>query len=268
MARRERLDKNSGEVEKTHETQMNQPLITVVTPTTGNKTLEQAIHSVQAQTYQNIQHLIVIDGQYPDAEQIVSRFQTVDVVRLPYPTGTNRFNGHRIYGASGFLAKGEYLAFLDEDNWFESNHIDSLYSVIQAGNTWAYSLRKIFDQSGKFICHDDCESLGKWPTVMSPEDFLIDVNCYLLPRQWALNTSYLWYRKFREPGQMEVDRVLLKALKLLELSFDCTFQYSTCYRTGNTQNSVTSNFFLKGNQQMLELYKGTLPWKKDKLRNV
>ena len=52
------------------------------------------------------------------------------------------FNGHRIYGASVFLGKGEFYCFLDEDNWGDANHIDSLLQGIKRGFYFAFSFPK------------------------------------------------------------------------------------------------------------------------------
>ena len=43
-------------------------------------------------------------------------------------------------------------------------------------------MRNIVDGEHRFLCRDDCESLGKWPSVLHPEDLFIDVNCYFLPK--------------------------------------------------------------------------------------
>ena len=50
------------------------PLVTVVTPTTGAPYLRQAIESVKNQTYDNIQHLVFIDGQ-PKGRVICSEYK-------------------------------------------------------------------------------------------------------------------------------------------------------------------------------------------------
>ena len=93
-----------------------QPLVTVVTPTTCDRSVLRAIQSVADQTYDTIQHLVVIDN--PDAPVEIRdaiRQYNVDVIELPYATGKDRFIGHRIIGASTFLGKGDYFCFLDED---------------------------------------------------------------------------------------------------------------------------------------------------------
>ena len=39
-------------------------------------------------------------------------------------------------------------------------HVESLVDVLRKGHQWAFSLRRIVDQEGKFICLDNCELLG------------------------------------------------------------------------------------------------------------
>ena len=45
-------------------------------------------------------------------------------------------------------------------------------------------------------------------------------------------------------------------------TFDTTYEYSLNYRVGNREDSVKKEFFLNGNQSMIEKYNGKLPWKK------
>jgi len=236
------------------------PLVTVITPTTGAIYLRQAIESVKAQTYGNIQHLIVVDGIYASAKSILDDYSDIDVVYLPYSTGIDKYLGHRIYGASIYLARGEFICFLDEDNWFDCNHVESLFEVIIQGNTWAFSFRKIFDKDGSYVCNDDCESLGKWSSVIDDRDYLVDVNCFFLPKDIAIQTSPLWYSKAKEIGVSAADRSLTYVLRENKLTYDTNKQYTLNYRAGNTESSVKKDFFIEGNKKMLEKYNGKLPW--------
>ncbi len=240
------------------------PIVTVITPTTGAKYLEECIKSVNSQTYQNLQHLVVVDGACHSEKvaQILHRTETdkVDLLTLPYPTGVDRFNGHRIYGAMTYLCKGDYIAFLDEDNWYEPSHIESLVDTIMRGPQWVFSLRKIVDTDGVFVCNDDCESLGLWQSCLG--DYFVDVGCYFFPKTLALKLSPFWYRKAREPGVIEVDRMLMHALRTTGLTGDTTGQYTLNYRAGNTERSVKKDFFLQGNEQMKNKYHGKYPWRK------
>ena len=245
--------------------------VSVITPTIGGPFLDKCIQSVRNQTYKNIEHLIVVDGRsrWEQADEILKAAEFPNganehVCVLPYPTGINRYNGHRVYGAATYFADGDFHLWLDDDNELEPNHIESLVNLVTSkGLHWAFSFRKIIDKESNVLCLDDCESLGLWPSILHPEDFFVDVNCYFVQKEVAVRMSPVWYRKFREPGQMEIDRAIAHTLMAKEnkLKFDCTRDYTVKYRVGNTGLSVQADFFLQGNKAMLERYNNKLPWK-------
>jgi hypothetical protein len=187
---------------------------------------------------------------------------TVETILLPSPVGMDRWNGHRMYGAGTFLAAGEYVMFLDDDNTVDPDHIESLLSVIDDRTSWAYSLRKIVDQQGKFLCNDDCESLGRFNTVMNQQDHLVDVNCYFLRKNLAIQLAPVWYRKAREPGVMEVDRALIKVLLDNKVPGAETGKYTVNYAVGGNALSVSPEFFTRGNAEMQRRFAPGFPWRK------
>src|SRR5262249_12098476 len=139
--------------------------VSVLTASIGNPMLAQTIASVQAQTYPFIDHIIVADGpEYHDRVRALlpqNPRYPVHLLSLPFNVGGGGYLGHRIYAALPFLANGRFVTIVDEDNWFEPDHISALMAKITAGGLdWAYSLRKIVDSDGHFIANDDCESLG------------------------------------------------------------------------------------------------------------
>lgn len=247
--------------------------VTVITATTGNPLLLKCIQSVGQQTHSDVQHLIFVDGDRPDAVDIINKAKLMydtyrksnphqlDIVQLPYSIGKDRWNGHRIYAAGSYVAEGDYVMFLDDDNSIDPTHIESCLAAIVAKD-WVYSFRKIQDKDGNFLCNDDCESLGNWASILHPQDYFVDVNCFFLRRNLAVGISPLWFRKFREPGQPEIDRVLTAALRGNNLKFDSTYQYTVNYTVGNTPNSVQKEFFERGNAEMLRRYNNKLPWKR------
>lgn len=243
--------------------------VSVITATTGNPFLAECIESVRAQTYKDVEHIVVVDGnaRWESADSILKAVEFPNGVNehvcvLPYPTGTDRYNGHRIYGACSYLANGDYFIFLDEDNALEPNHVESLVNLVKENQLhWAYSLRKIIDKKSDLICFDDCESLGKWQSILN--DHFVDVNCFFISRPLAIQISPIWYRKAREPGVVEVDRALTAVLMhpSNKLKFDTNCDYTVKYRVGNTQLSVKAEFFTQGNIAMLRRHEGKLPWK-------
>lgn len=241
-------------------------LVSIITATTGNPILKKNIESIRNQTYSDIQHVVIIDGYDRkkatyDALEGLELPANVDFIELPYSVGKDRWNGHRMYAAGTYLCEGEYVMYLDEDNFLEPNHVEECIKTIQSGKDWTFSFRKIVDKEGSYICNDDCESLGSWPSVLDQRDYFIDVNCYFLPKLLAVHVSPIWYRKAREPGVPEVDRVLCPTLRQIAPNNKGTHKYTVNYTVGNTQLSVQDNFFLQGNRVMLDRYNGNLPWR-------
>ncbi len=240
------------------------PLVTVITPTTASDQLNDVLRSIDRQTYKNIQHLVVVDGfdKYGvKATQLMEGATRSTAFSLPYNTGYDQYNGHRIYGAMTYIAEGEFLCFLDQDNWYEDNHIESLVDVIKQDNQWAYSLRKIVSQEGTYICNDDCESLGGWKSVLG--DYFVDVNCYMIPKLAALTFSPYWYRRARHPlEQPEVDRILSTHMMGKYPRFGTNGQYTVNYRVASRADSVQDSFFIHGNEMMKQKMNGEYPWRK------
>lgn len=245
---------------------MSNPLVTVVTATTGKTHLSRCVKSVQEQTYKNIEHLVFVDGPeaedrlYKECGHLMARCgDSPKFIFLPKSVGKDRYNGHRMYGAGTFLMDGEYIIFLDDDNSLAPTHVADCLEVVKE-STWAFSFRNIVDREQNFLCQDNCESLGMWPSVIHPQDFFIDVNCYFLPRHIALALAPVWYCKFREPGQPEIDRKMMAFLRAHFTSYNSTYKYTVNYTVGNTGLSVTPDFFKWGNAEMLNRYNGNLPW--------
>ena len=242
--------------------------VTIITATTGNALLDKCLESVQGQTFARVEHVVVIDGPEhgEKAEAIIGkcgRSRPLHVIRLPCPTGKNRYHGHRIYGATPFLCDGDFVAFLDEDNWFEPDHIESLIEIINERQLhWAYSLRKITDRNGDVITTDDCESLGRWPVWNNPNDHLVDTSCYMIRRDIAIRFSWVWNRRARPPGVRDADRELCRLLMKHAGNFDTTGKYTLNYRVGSNPYSVNEDFFIRGNSIMSKKYPNGFPWQR------
>jgi glycosyltransferase involved in cell wall biosynthesis len=247
-------------------------LVSVITPVTGNPLMRQAIESVQNQDYPNIEHLIVIDGQEREAaaqailQEIEFKKPQTHVLCLPYATGKDGFIGHRIYGMSPFLVNGDYLVFLDEDNWFELNHITSLVQLVEEKHLdWAYVLRKIVNPDGSFATYDNCESLGKWK-VFQGNYHHIDTNCYFLKKRIALQYAHLFYARFREIDSANFNNPDMRLCNELMKAFphcDTSGLYTVNYRVGMSKISVQLEFFHQGNAIMQTKYPQGFPWQKD-----
>jgi glycosyltransferase involved in cell wall biosynthesis len=230
--------------------------VAVVTPTIASEHLAKCIDSVDKQTYENIVHYIFIDGcQYePKAREMLVGSSKTRMIELEENVGKGWY-GHRVYAACSFLVNADVICYLDEDNFLEPNHIETVVKKLQEGNDWVYSLRNIHDKEGKFLCEDNCESLGKWPVYFNPEVHHIDTSCFAIRRDIAVHIGHSWY------GKWGADRQFFGALKKYFPKYDCTNQYTTNYRLDGNDNSVNEEFFTEGNKINTEKYQGVFPWK-------
>lgn len=241
----------------------------VITPTVGTDYVKDAIKSVQKQTYGNVKHLLVADG-IEATRKLNNILDSVDckniqVVSLPTNTGAGGYNGQRIYAAFPHLVDEDYILFLDEDNWFEPNHVESLVNLIEKRNHhWAYSLRSIYTKEKQFVDEDNCESLGKWPiffTLDKPEKhYIIDTSAYCYTKDFIQKSCHLWHN-----GVWGEDRRYLYNVTQVYKStnFDTTGLHTLCYRLDDRieQKYGSVDFFKDGNAVVKKHY-GDYPWLK------
>jgi len=233
--------------------------VAVVTPTIGSKHLIQCTKSIQEQTYKNLTHYLFIDGhEYCDKVKHYTKELGVKYVELEENVGKGWY-GHRVYAACSFLVNADVICYLDEDNWFEPNHVENCVNKLKEGYDWVYSLRKIYDKNGEFVCEDNCESLGKWPVYFNDSVFHIDTSSFAVKRDVALAIGHSWY------GQWGADRQFFSNLKKYFNNYNCTGEYSLNYRLDGNPNSVTDKFFNEGNTITNKKYGNKFPWRKENL---
>lgn len=239
----------------------------VITPTTGSPDLIDAIRSVRDQTIR-CDYLLVVDGQkFTSAVNevfinagIIGMGHHLFRCDLPFNTGGGGFYGHRVMAAfSHLIPDYEYVLFLDQDNWFENNHVESLVNLCDSKKLdWGYSLRKIYNKDRDFITQDNCESLGKWPAWVDPNTFLIDTSSYCFRIDFLKQYGHIWDHGWG------ADRRFYTIIKdiVKHTNYDCTGLYTLNYRLGGNEGSVKPDFFLEGNKRTYSQYKGVYPWQK------
>jgi glycosyltransferase involved in cell wall biosynthesis len=231
--------------------------ISLITATIGRPLLSRCIESVLNQNYQGvIEHFIVIDGkQWEDAAlEIIKKYPNSDkrkIYSLTLPVPTKMWGG-KIYAATPHITSGEFISNLDDDNFIDVNHFESLAKTIaQPHAQWAYSLRKI-TTDGKFMVRDNCDSLGLLQASSFTNSYHVDTNCYLLPRQIACKLSSYW-----ATGTYFNDRNFLKALLSEFPKGVCSYEYSVNYEVPTDKLDM----YFAGEQKMRKIYP-KLPWER------
>ena len=119
-----------------------QSLISVIIPFYNvEKYIEECILSVLSQDYKNLEILFVNDGSTDGSAKIIEKYSKTDE-RI---TVINKKNG----GASSArnvgmdVAKGEYLLFVDSDDFIAKNLISQLYNLSQEHNADVVSCKSL-----------------------------------------------------------------------------------------------------------------------------
>lgn len=220
--------------------------VAVITATTGRESLLQTIESVKQQTYP-CNHYIFAESAYGLPEGMTTN---ENIIWLPKPTGVDGMMNGGIVAASAYLVTEDYICWLDDDNWFETNHIETLMQAM-GNNLWSYSLRKLMELDGSFWDYDDGESLGVWTGF-------VDLNCYLMDRvRLATQIAPAWYIK-TDQNMYIGDRGAYKAVN--SVPGQGTGLYTVNYRL-NTKRDLKP-FFKAENEAMRKRFNNNLPWRR------
>ena len=94
-------------------------MITVITPTyKRHQYLKNAIDSVLAQTYTDFEQIVVDDNPADSEERRLTEevMKTITDPRVKYVQNENNLGGAGSRNVAIEMAKGEYIAFLDDDD--------------------------------------------------------------------------------------------------------------------------------------------------------
>lgn len=220
--------------------------VVVLTPTVGSLTLQQCVNSVREQVTEHfITHLIVRDGPNMRPYPVLTHpKREIKNAELPYRTGVDGYYGHRVYAGFSKMLEGDYVLLLDEDNWFEPEHVHNLVTLCEeTGSHFTFSKRKIYDKNGQYICDDDCESLGIEPTWCSNgQEFLVDTSSYCFRMDVFRAYGHFWDHGWG------ADRRFFNILRSIEgIRYSRHDQPTLSYRLDGNPGSVTRDFFIQGN---------------------
>ena len=123
-------------------------LVSVITPAyNAEKYIKDTIESVIAQTYTNWEMIIVDDASVDNTVNIINYYQQKDkrikLIALKKNHGVANARNTAIENA-----KGQYVAFLDADDFWENNKLQEQIKFMQDNNiAFSYHAYKLFDLS-------------------------------------------------------------------------------------------------------------------------
>ena len=107
-----------------------EPLISIIIPVYNSEnTLERCIRSVLCQTYRNIEVIVVDNGSTDKSREIVKRLSKEDNRIVVIQQSNNGVSVARNAGLK--KATGEYITFIDSDDWLEKDLYSAIVSLAQ-----------------------------------------------------------------------------------------------------------------------------------------
>ena len=157
-----------------------EPLISVIMPTyNGSKSIKRAIHSFLNQTYKNTELIVIDDCSTDNTVDVVNSIKDSRIKLIRHSKNKNcaaaRNSGIKV-------AKGEYIAFLDDDDeWLEeklSKQID--YFLAKKSKEWG----------GVLVSHKILYG-GKYRDVVLKKEGDISKEIYLMELSLAAGSSLM-----------------------------------------------------------------------------
>ena len=157
------------------------PLISVVIPVYNvEKYIDRCIDSVINQTYKNLEILLIDDGSKDSSSEKCDLFAESDSRIKVVHKNNGGLSDARNKGIDIF--QGEYITFIDSDDWINLEYIELLYKSI-INNNADISISDMVDSDGKGY-EKRYNTYGINEKVYTPEEAL-----YVILSQKEFNTS-------------------------------------------------------------------------------
>ncbi len=125
---------------------MSNPLISVIVPIYNvEKYLPRCVDSILNQSYKNLEVILVDDGSPDNSPKICDEYAKQDNRIKVVHKQNGGLSDARNAGME--VATGEYVSFIDSDDWVDADFISELYKGIKSGADVAECATRLFDDN-------------------------------------------------------------------------------------------------------------------------
>ena len=229
------------------------PKVSVIVPVYNvEKYIKKCLNALVNQTLQDIEIIIVNDGSKDDSIKIIKDFIEKYPEKIVYLEKANGgLSDARNYGIPH--AKGEYIAFLDSDDYVELNMYEDMYEIAQSENAdmvecdfiWEYPNKSKIDTGELY--HTKHEMLEKIRVVAWNK---------LIKRSILEKTNILFPKGYRYEDVEFTYKLLPYLEKVAFLKKPCVHYVQRGNSISNTQNERT--------KEIIEVLEHVLTYYKEK----
>ncbi|MEG3311900.1 MULTISPECIES: glycosyltransferase family 2 protein [Streptococcus] len=183
----------------------------------GEKHLRQCVESIMAQDYKNLEILLINDGSTDGSALLCEQLRQQDRrVRVVHKVKNEGLGAAR--NTSLEVATGDYIVFVDADDWIDPNHVSDLHELLtRTGSDVAISnFTQYYEETGQFNLHIAADDY--YEAVYSPEEWFafqygVGHNislCFTVPWSKMYKKSLFEYILYPTDGFGEDDRTTWK----------------------------------------------------------
>ena len=128
--------------------------ISVIVPVYNSEAyLENCLNSIIQQTYQNLEIILVNDGSTDGSAAICQRYKIQDPRVKVYHKSNGGVGSSRNRALEAVT--GDYILFVDNDDWLELDHIKSLYHLLKKADADIAigNFTQFMEEEGNFLIH-------------------------------------------------------------------------------------------------------------------
>lgn len=137
---------------------IDNPRVSVIVPTYNRANeLRRCLDSLVTQTFKDFEVLICDDGSTDKTSKVIEDYTVLLDIRYEYD---HNFGGPaRARNRGVKLARGEYVAFLDSDDWWAPAKLEKSLGALEGGadvvfhDLWIVSHSSMKDRNGRIISH-------------------------------------------------------------------------------------------------------------------
>ena len=192
-------------------------LISIIVPVYNvEKYLRECLDSIMSQTYQNFECLLINDGSPDHSADICREYVEKDSRFRYFEKENGGVSSARNLGIEH--SKGEYITFIDSDDWVDSDYLEVLHSKIKEYNTdFVISSYKKFDMD------EDCFYLHIWDQDYYERIWTSQELLTQLPNLENYDGSYTvsWGKLFK---RSIFDEILFNEQRKFGEDFECSFK--------------------------------------------
>jgi hypothetical protein len=200
--------------------------VAVIMPTVLRPCIATALDSIYAQSFSGrIQIMIGVDKASGSRDvldvALARRPDNVSavVMALPYSTSMRHggvhtaLDGGALRTVLSFLANARYVAYLDDDNTYEPDHLEQLLTAVE-GKAWAFAQRMLVEEgTGRELGVDRWDSVGVGAGRFAAQGGFVDTNCLLVDKVAATRALGRWSESGTGKAGLTADRNFFAAIK-------------------------------------------------------